>query len=166
MLKIRLKGRLTLGKNYYIGDIMSIQVPNTGKIRIGPGTSIRKYSQINVHGNIDIGENVFINSFTAITSRESIIIGDNTMIANNVSIYDHNHIISKNNLMRETGFNSESITIGKNVWIGCSCTILAGSQIPDNTVIGAGSIVTKKNELLPGNIYAGNPLKHIKQTEG
>jgi acetyltransferase-like isoleucine patch superfamily enzyme len=52
------------------------------------------------------------------------------------------------------------IIIGNNVFIGINCTILPGVKIGDNTVIGAGSIITK--ELPGGFVYAGNPAKPIK----
>jgi len=52
------------------------------------------------------------------------------------------------------------IKIGNNVFIGMNCTILPGVKIGDNTVVGAGSIITK--ELVGGFVYAGNPAKPIK----
>jgi acetyltransferase-like isoleucine patch superfamily enzyme len=52
------------------------------------------------------------------------------------------------------------IVIGNNVFVGINCTILPGVKIGDNTVIGAGSIITK--ELPGGFVYAGNPAKPIK----
>jgi acetyltransferase-like isoleucine patch superfamily enzyme len=55
------------------------------------------------------------------------------------------------------------IIIGNNVFVGINCTILPGVKIGDNTVVGAGSIVTK--ELLGGFVYAGNPAKPIKTIE-
>jgi acetyltransferase-like isoleucine patch superfamily enzyme len=55
------------------------------------------------------------------------------------------------------------IVIGNNVFIGINCTILPGVKIGDNTVVGAGSIVTK--ELPGGFVYAGNPAKAIKTIE-
>lgn len=52
------------------------------------------------------------------------------------------------------------IVIGNNVFIGINCTVLPGVKIGDNTVVGAGSIITK--ELPGGFVYAGNPAKPIK----
>ncbi|HAW34047.1 MAG TPA: sugar O-acetyltransferase, partial [Alphaproteobacteria bacterium] len=49
------------------------------------------------------------------------------------------------------------ITIGKDVWIGGSVVILQGVTIGDNSVVGAGSVVTKD---IPANVIAaGNPCK-------
>ena len=53
------------------------------------------------------------------------------------------------------------ITIGNNVWIGGNATILPGVNIGDNSVIGAGSVVTKD---IPSNVLAvGNPCRIIKK---
>ena len=57
-------------------------------------------------------------------------------------------------------FNME-VHIGRNVWIGGGCVLLPGVSIGDNTVIGAGSIVTKD---IPANVVAyGNPCRVIRE---
>lgn len=53
------------------------------------------------------------------------------------------------------------MTIGENVWIGGNCCILPGVTIGDNTVIGAGSIVTK--DILANVVVVGNPCKIIRE---
>lgn len=56
---------------------------------------------------------------------------------------------------------NKEIIIGDHVWIGCRSIILKGTKIPDNSIIGAGSLVTKElqNE---NTIFTGNPIKAIK----
>lgn len=56
---------------------------------------------------------------------------------------------------------AEPITIGNNVWIGGSATILPGVSIGDNAVVGAGSVVTR--DVAPNTVVAGNPAKVIRQ---
>ena len=70
--------------------------------------------------------------------RESISIGDGTTIGPHTCIYDHDH-------GREEGalYKTAPVTIRKNVWIGAGCIILKGVTIGDNSIIAAGSIVTK-----------------------
>lgn len=51
--------------------------------------------------------------------------------------------------------------IGKNCWIGANAVILPGVTIGDNTVVGAGSVVTKD---LPDNVVAvGNPCRILRE---
>ena len=79
------------------------------------------------------------------------------MIGPNVTIVTINHDINP-----KTRINAmpKPIKIGKNVWIGADCTILPGITIGDNSIIGAGSVVTKD---VPYNVVvAGNTARIIK----
>lgn len=108
--------------------------------------------------NTKIGKNVFINSCCRFQDNGGIEIGDKTMIGPNVTIVTVNHEINP-----ETRINAipKPVKIGKNVWIGADCTILPGVIIGENSIIGAGSVVTKD---VPANIaVAGNPAKLIKK---
>ena len=108
--------------------------------------------------NTKIGKNVFINSCCRFQDNGGIEIGDKTMIGPNVTIVTVNHEINP-----ETRINAipKPVKIGKNVWIGADCTILPGVTIGENSIIGAGSVVTKD---VPANIVvAGNPAKLIKK---
>ena len=108
--------------------------------------------------NTKLGKNVFINSCCRFQDNGGIEIGDKTMIGPNVTIVTVNHEINP-----ETRINAipKPVKIGKNVWIGADCTILPGVTIGENSIIGAGSVVTKD---VPANIVvAGNPAKLIKK---
>ncbi|MDE6343039.1 MAG: sugar O-acetyltransferase [Muribaculaceae bacterium] len=112
--------------------------------------------------NIFIGEGFFANFNLTILDEAEVRIGDNVFIGPNVSIYTACHPLdapSRNTLVEW----AEPVTIGNNVWIGGSATILPGVTIGDNTVIGGGSVVTKD---IPANVMAaGNPARIIKRLD-
>ena len=93
-------------------------------------------------------------------NRQNDYIGDDCFIGPNVSIYTACH--STDPVERNTRNEwAEPVTIGNNVWIGGSVTILPGVTIGDNVTIGAGSVVTKD---IPSNVVAvGNPCYGIKE---
>ena len=100
-----------------------------------------------------------------------IIIGDNVLIAPNVQIYTAYHpthyldrfTISENETFNFCKTQTAPVIIGKNVWIGGGTIILPGVTIGDNTVIGAGSVVTK--DIPADTIAYGNPCKVHKANE-
>ena len=59
----------------------------------------------------------------------------------------------------------QEVKIGDKVWIGCRTTILKGCVIPDNCVIGAGSLVTG-TEFTPNSIIIGSPAKSVRTIDG
>lgn len=109
--------------------------------------------------NIEIGENLFINMNCVILDEAKVTFGDNVFIAPNCGFYTAGHPLDVE--QRNSGLEyAYPITIGNNVWIGANVCVLPGVNIGDNTVIGAGSIVTKS---IPSNVLAaGNPCRVIR----
>lgn len=110
--------------------------------------------------NIHIGDNFFANFNLTILDEGEVRFGDNVFIGPNVSIYTACHPLDAES--RNTGVEwAEGVTIGNNVWIGGSATILPGVTVGDNAVIGAGSVVTRS---VPADVVvAGNPAKIIRR---
>ena len=104
--------------------------------------------------NIEIGDNFYSNHNLIILDTTTVKIGNNVMIGPNCGIYTAGH--PENVEIRNYGLEyAKPITIGNNVWIGGNVVILPGVTISDNSIIGAGSIVTKD---IPSNVIAvGNP---------
>ncbi len=108
---------------------------------------------------ISIGKRFFANFNFTVLDEAPVTIGDDCFIGPNVSIYTACHSTDpvERNTRREW---AKPVTIGNNVWIGGSVTILPGITIGDNVTIGAGSVVTRD---IPSNTVAvGNPCKVVK----
>ena len=109
-----------------------------------------------------IGDDFFSNFNLTVLDGGGVEIGDRVFIGPNVGIYTANHPTDVRR--REKGYEwALPVKIGNKVWIGGGVTILPGVTIGDNTVIAAGSVVTKD---IPANVVAaGNPCKVIKEAE-
>ena len=112
--------------------------------------------------NITVGEKLFANVNLVIIDCARVTIGNNVFIGPNVGIYTAGHPLDKER--RNQGLEyAYPITIGNNVWIGAQVCVLPGVTIGDNSVIGAGSVVTKS---IPANVLAaGNPCRIIRSIE-
>ena len=110
--------------------------------------------------HVHFGNRVYANFNLTLVDDGEIYIGDYTMIGPNVTIATAGHPIDPALRDVQAQFNME-VHIGRNVWLGGGCVLLPGVSIGDNTVIGAGSIVTKD---IPANVVAyGNPCRVIRE---
>ena len=88
-----------------------------------------------------------------------IYVGDNVMFGPNVVLATAGHPIEPALRSKQAQYNLP-IHIGNNVWIGASCVVLPGVTIGENSVIGAGSIVTK--DIPPNVVAVGNPCRVLR----
>lgn len=110
--------------------------------------------------HVHLGKNVYINSNVTFVDDNEIFIGDNTLIGPNVCFTTAGHPVLPSLRLKCYQYNFP-IYIGKNVWIGSGCIILPGVNVGDNTVIGAGSVVSRD---IPSNCVAfGTPCKVIRE---
>ena len=154
------KHGVKFGRQSYIREHSVIR-RHGGKIILGNETKIYPYSRIQT---IDKQSKLFIGNDTMIGYRftclckEMIEVGEKCLIAEDVFITDYNHCTNKN-----IGYKvlvSKPVKIGNHVWIGQKAIILPGVNIGDESIIGAGSVVTKS--IPPYSIAVGNPAKVIK----
>lgn len=110
--------------------------------------------------NVHVGDNFYANFNLVIVDDIEVYIGNNVMIAPNVTISATGHPIDPETRITGKQF-SIPVTIEDNVWIGSNSVILPGVKIGRNSVIGAGSVVTKD---VPGNVVAvGNPCRVLRE---
>ncbi len=110
--------------------------------------------------NIEVGKNFFANYNCTILDVAKVKIGDNVLFAPNVAVYTAGHPLHP--VMRQSEYEyGIGIEIGDNVWIGGNAVILPGVKIGSNSVIAAGSVVTKD---IPNWVVAGgNPCRVIRK---
>jgi acetyltransferase-like isoleucine patch superfamily enzyme len=120
---------------------------------------------------IEIGERVVVRPGVMLfgesnTLESSIIIEDDVMMGSGVHFYVNNHKFDSLDVpLIDQGYYPDEMIILKNgCWIGANAIILPGVTIGRNSVVGAGSIVTKS--VPDGVVVAGNPARIIKKIEG
>lgn len=125
---------------------------------VGEGISVEHNFHCDLGYNIHVGRNFYAGFNCTILDMAEVRIGDNCLIAPNVGIYTTGHDINPTDRHKK-GY-AKPITIGNNVWIGGHCVIIGGVTIGDNSIIAAGSVVTKE---VPANtIFGGNPAKKLR----
>ncbi|MBR6567252.1 MAG: sugar O-acetyltransferase [Clostridia bacterium] len=109
--------------------------------------------------HIHFGNSVYANFNLTCVDDTHIYVGDCTMFAPNVVLATAGHPILPELREKAYQFNMP-IHIGRNCWLGAGVIVMPGVTIGDNTVIGAGSVVTKD---IPANVVAvGNPCRVLR----
>lgn len=109
--------------------------------------------------NLHFGNGVYANFNLTVVDDGDVYVGDKVMFGPNVTIATANHPIEPGLRSRAMQYN-KPVHIGENVWIGANTVIVPGVSIGKNSVIGAGSVVTKD---IPENVVAvGNPCRVLR----
>ena len=164
---IRLRGHIGLqiqGGNMTVGDGFQV---SSGTMSNPMGRNIRACIRVGKNGTLIIGNNVGMTSIT-LWCNDAISIGNNVKVGAMTIITD-NDAHSLNPVLRADpktdAINAKHapVVIKDNAFIGAMCFIGKGVTIGENSIVGAGSVVTKD---IPDNeIWAGNPVKFIKKVE-
>lgn len=109
--------------------------------------------------NVHVGKNVVINFNVNIVDDGEVFIGDDCMVGPNCNIATSIHPVSPKLRKHKLQYN-KPVHIGNNVWLGAGVTILPGVTIGDNSIVGAGSVVT--HDVEPDMIVAGVPARVIR----
>ncbi len=110
--------------------------------------------------HVHFGNNVYANFGLTLVDDTHIYVGDGTMFGPNCVIATAGHPIDPELRERQLQYNIP-VHIGKNCWLGAGVLVMPGVTIGDNSVIGAGSVVTKD---IPANVVAvGNPCRVLRE---
>ena len=146
-----------VGKNVIINDFVNVY-----GCTIDDGTKIGPF--VEIQNNVYIGKNCKISSHTFIC--EGVNIKNGVFVGHNVSFINDKFPFAVNqdfSLKNNSDWELMKTVVNDKVSIGTSSTILGGIQIGENSIIGAGSVVTKD---VPANvIVAGNPAKILRRLD-
>ncbi len=139
------KRNFTIGKNVVVGRGVVFEITQTGKLIVGDETILGDYTRFSSTAKIEIGSWVGI--------------------AESCSIRGSGHHIARNEKFMKQGSDGVEISVGDDVLIGTHSQVLMGAIIPNGAVIGALSLVTQREKLHSYGIFAGSPVKHIRDRE-
>jgi acetyltransferase-like isoleucine patch superfamily enzyme len=107
---------------------------------------------------IRIGRNVFINQNCTFYDLGGLDIADDVLIGPNVSLITAGHPLAPS--QRRAATIGKPIVIERNVWIAAGATVIGGVTVGENSVVAAGSVVTK--DVPPNSLAGGNPARVIR----
>lgn len=173
-LKINFNGdnnyiRMYVSTNFW--NMKTITLSDDNVINIGK--TIHRFnlsvSTLSKGAKLIVGNNVFVvQAFIALSDEPGlkVEIGDNCMLSHDIIIRTSDGHTLIDDKSGEILNYPKDIKIGNHCWLGMNTTVLKGADMPDNSVLAAGSIYTKssnpKDKNLKGCIFAGAPAKVIK----
>lgn len=156
IINVNLTGKFLIGKNFIL---------QSGKYYNMVGKQQKCCFIVGANGILKIGNNVGISNSTIICWN-NVIIENNVRIGGGVQVYDTDfHSLNKEErvVYREVKKEVKTlpVIINEGAFVGAHSIILKGVTIGSNSIVGAGSVVTKS---IPANqIWAGNPAKFIRE---
>ena len=127
---------------------------------VGEGVEIRQPIAVDFGAHIAIGARSFVNSGLTALDVARITIGEDVQLGPNVQLLTPTHPLEAQ-ARREGWETGLPITIGDGAWLGGGVIVVPGVSIGENTVVGAGAVVTK--DLPAGVLAVGNPARVIRQ---
>ncbi len=136
-----------------------------GNITIGDHVDLgwNNSFEITPQGELVLGDHVLFGHHIWITCAEKITIGNYSAVAESASIRDAFHEMGKDTYYRKQPIKKKAIHIGEDCGVGAGARVLLGSKLPDGVFVGANAVVTEHDDLQPYGIYAGSPLKLVKE---
>ena len=153
--------RIELGRGCKIHADASVDASRSPGVRLGDKVTLNRYAYVQGgDGGVRLGDRVEINNFSIVNGTGGVDIGDDTLVGPGVRIISYQHRFAPGATIRSQPAEVLPIRIGRDVWLGANCVILAGVTIGDGAVVAAGAVV--REDVPPGAVVAGVPAKMKK----
>lgn len=127
---------------------------------LGEGASVKPPLFVDYGENIRIGARTFVNHHLTALDVAAIVIGEDCQIGPNVQLLTPTHPLEPGP-RRDKLEAAKPITLGDNVWLGGGVIVCPGVTIGADTVVGAGSVVTR--DLPAGVLAVGSPARVVRR---
>ena len=126
----------------------------SGTVAFGGKASIGHGSKLSVRGNLTLGADFNMTAESTIVCAHQISFGNDCLLSWDILIMD----TDEHPIINQDGIRTnpdKPILVGNHVWIGCKCTLLKGTEIPNNAIVAAGTLLTSafsgENQVIGGN---------------
>lgn len=145
-----------LGENVHLGIQFRRVLAKRIFARCGKNFKAFHFVKLSFGYGLEVGDDVVVHRHVLLDDRGGIRIGDGSSVSDFVNVYSHSHDISDGRLVR-----TPMTVIGPRVRIAYHATVLAGVTLAENSMIGAGALVTR--DTVPDTIHVGVPAKPAKE---
>ncbi len=127
----------------------------------GEGCVISAFTKVKISGPFVMGKRCQISTGCFLgAGRAGLTLGDDVLVSPNCAILTGTYVFDRVDVpLQQQGTLSKPVRIGHRVWVGSNSVVLAGSEIGDNVIVSAGSVVSGR--VPPNSIVLGNPAKVI-----
>jgi acetyltransferase-like isoleucine patch superfamily enzyme len=148
--------RSTLGENVDLG--IRVRRILAKRVFASCGANFKAFTHVRFSFgyNMHVGNGVVIHRHVLMDDRGGIEIGNGSSVSDFANVYSHSHDIVDGRIV-----NMPKTVIGTGARITYHATVLAGSHVADDSMVGAGSMLTRSTE--PHWVYVGVPARKIKE---
>jgi acetyltransferase-like isoleucine patch superfamily enzyme len=153
-LKLRWRGRLVTDGFAFVGPGVTFEIGKDARVYLGRWSWIGHGTKIRAHeGEVCIGAKTVMGQECTISAFQHVSIGRECIVADRVMLIDFDHgVVETERPIREQGIYKRDVRVGNNVWMGYGVSVLRGTTIGDNAIVGTSSVVTKD---VPDNAVVG-----------
>ncbi len=164
-LKLRWRGRLQTDGLCFVCPDVTFEIARGATVRLGRWSWIGHGTKIRAHeGEVSIGAKTVLGQECTISAFQHIAIGRECIVADRVMLIDFDHgVVEVERPVRLQGIYKRDVNVGHNVWIGYGVSILRGTTVGDNCVLGTATVVSTD---VPANtVAAGVPVRVLRMRD-